>query len=251
MAGWAWAAASRCGTAHRDADGHRQDAVRVVAADGGVLIAVACDGAGSTFHGRYGAVISARTISQRAKAWVTAHALLPTPLLIDLWVAEARLSIIVAADRLGVAAGDFANTLVLAISDGEEVLTAHIGDGAVVAGLTVPNSLVVLSWPQGGEFAAETFFVTDTDPQLRIGSLRGWTIDRLAVMTDGLERLALDFSAAVAHPPFFDRLFGGMIAATAPGPCKPLSDALGRFLDADAVNARTTDDKTLVLAVMR
>ncbi len=251
MAGWAWAAASRCGTAHRDANGHRQDAFRIISTDGGILIAVACDGAGSAPYSRFGAVIAARTISQRAKAWIDAHAVLPNPLLIELWVAEARLAIIVAADRIGVAAGDFASTLVLAICDAVDVLTAHVGDGAVVVGVSAPDALLVMSWPQGGEYTAETFFVTDPDPQLRIGRLRGWPIDRLAVTTDGLERLALDFGAAGAHRPFFDRLFGGMVSAAAPGRCNSLSEALGRLLDADAVNDRTDDDKTLLLAVMR
>ncbi len=251
MPDWTWAAASACGTAHQTIGDRRQDAFRVVAADAGYLVAIACDGAGSAIYGRYGAAITARLISARAKAWIAVHAILPTPAAIDLWVAEARLRIIVTADRIGATMSDFASTLVMAVSDGTSLVTAHIGDGVIVARCSASASLEVMSWPESGEFASTTYFITDFTPRLRIGIMHGIPIDRLAVSTDGLERLALDFAGRIPHPPFFDLMFGAVTGSAVAGRNHRLSHQLATFLGSDAVNARTDDDKTLVLTALR
>ena len=65
-------------------------------------------------------------------------------------------------------------------------------------------------------------------------------------MTDGLQRLALDFSAKQPHAEFFHPLFQAIkISAKS----DDLSTALKAFLNSPIINERTDDDKTLVLAV--
>ncbi|WP_137787493.1 PP2C family serine/threonine-protein phosphatase [Sphingomonas sp. 3P27F8] len=248
MPGWTWAGASQRGTAHAQAGEHRQDAFCVLAVEPGYLIAVVCDGAGSTKYGGLGAAIAARVLTNRAADWIAAKGRMPTPSEIELWVAEVRLMIIVSADRLGCAPSQFAATLVLAVSDGTSAITAHIGDGAIVARPAGDTALVDLSWPDSGEYASTTYFLTDASPRLRISVINHCPIDRLALLTDGLERLALDFAASASHRPFFDGLFSAVAASNTVGADRSLSHKLAAWLDSADVNSRTDDDKTLILA---
>ena len=251
MCGWTWAAASRRGTGHIDMGERRQDAFRVVTVDPGFLVAVACDGAGSAPYGGLGAALAARTLSVMAEAWVAESRALPPPEQLELWTVIALQKIEMAAARLGTTANDFATTVVFAVSDGTSTTIAHIGDGAVVARATETNEWVDLSWPESGEYAATTFFLTDLVPRLRISVVAGLAIDRLALLTDGLERLALDFARRMPHTPFFDGLFRPIEDSVVSGQDLSLSRRLGSFLSSDAVNARTDDDKTLILATLR
>lgn len=250
MPDWTWAAASRRGTAHEANREGRQDAYRVLAV-GRFVIAIACDGAGSTRHGRLGAVIATRMLSMRAAEWVGRQQAVPPPRAVEMWVAEARLAILVHADRRGCFMGEFAATLVMAISDGSCTLTAHVGDGAIVGRYAGSDDFIQLSWPESGQYASTTFFLTDAVPRLRIGMLAGIAIDQLAVMTDGLERLALSFAEKAAHAPFFRSMFAPVASSSYFGRDHHLSDSLAAFLSSASVNARTDDDKTLVIAALR
>lgn len=246
--GWKWAAASQRGTAHVQTGERRQDAFRVLAADAGFLVAVACDGAGSACHGGLGAATAARLVSSRAKAWIGAQKSIPTADAIFSWVEEARAVLTAGADRNGGVLSDFATTLALAISDGHSTLTAHIGDGAIVARCQNSTDILSLSWPDSGDFASMTFFLTDAVPRLRIGIIKDHPIDRLALLTDGLERLALNFAETIPHARFFEGLFAPIGQRDAVGRNAVLTAQLATFLDSANVNARTDDDKTLIVA---
>ena len=69
----------------------------------------------------------------------------------------------------------------------------------------------------------------------------------LALFSDGIERLVLDFSSHQAFSPFFDRMFESL-KFSAIGRNRVLSRDLRRFLDGPSVGERTDDDKTLILA---
>jgi hypothetical protein len=105
----------------------------------------------------------------------------------------------------------------------------------------------VVSWPQQGEYASTTTFVTDEPyPSFRAQVLRS-RISEVAVFTDGLERLALDFNARTAHQPFFRKMFSAISNEPA-GRHRQFSKALKAFLESPAVIERTDDDKTLIFA---
>ena len=77
----------------------------------------------------------------------------------------------------------------------------------------------------------------------------GW--DRLALFSDGLQRLVLDYSGGgltAPHAPFFDRLFAWLERQENGGGASP---ALERFLASPAVSGRTHDDVSLAAASMR
>ena len=107
-----------------------------------------------------------------------------------------------------------------------------------------------MTWPAHGEYASTTFFVTDEQPRISI-QRRATPISALVAFTDGLERLALDFSATAPHAPFFEGVLAPICQSPVTGRDAKLSQQLARYLDSPAVNARTDDDKTLLIAALR
>jgi hypothetical protein len=105
----------------------------------------------------------------------------------------------------------------------------------------------VPSWPLHGEYASSTYFVTD-DPQPNLQFCRSeGEFSDIAVFSDGLERLALDFQNKIAFNRFFDPMFAPL-ANLEPGRNRTLSRSLRSFLDSQQVVQRTDDDKSLVMA---
>jgi hypothetical protein len=102
-------------------------------------------------------------------------------------------------------------------------------------------------WPQTGEYANCTWFLTDADAASRVQAARAKGVHELALLTDGLQGLALQFVSRAAHGPFFEPMFARLRGVSAMRP-RGLAKELQTFLDSPAVNQRTDDDKTLVLA---
>ena len=72
-------------------------------------------------------------------------------------------------------------------------------------------------------------------------------IDEVALFSDGLQRLALHYQTRTAHAGFFKPMLATLRAAPADA-LESLSTQLAAYLSSPAVNERTDDDKTLVLA---
>ncbi|RRN44058.1 hypothetical protein EHV23_11800 [Lautropia dentalis] len=148
---------------------------------------------------------------------------LPDDATLHVWIERARQRIALAAARRGLQPRDFACTLLLALSNGRQTLVAHTGDGGIVAHHAQTQTWQTLSWPEHGEFAATTRFITDTPPeQTRIGRFDA-PFDALAVFTDGIERLVLDMKTRTPHAPFFGAMTTPLLdevptAATHPTP---------------------------------
>ena len=103
-------------------------------------------------------------------------------------------------------------------------------------------------WPDRGEYANTTHFVTQDDAieHLQFESIRR-RIMEVALLTDGLQAIALNYQAQTAHEPFFKGVFAPLRSATE-GCSRELSESLAAFLSSPRVNEKTDDDKTLVLA---
>jgi Protein phosphatase 2C len=230
----------------------RQDAFAcsVTAGIPSQLIAVLCDGAGSASKGGEGASLTARIISLRAREHLMTLPSAPDDETIRTWIDEAREAIYLAAKKRDLSPRDFASTLVAALSNGSETTVIHIGDGCAVAKDTASGEWQTLTWPAHGEYASTTFFVTDEEPRLSI-QRRNEPISALVAFTDGMERLALDFAATKPHAPFFEGMLAPLLQRVAKGRDAYLSQQLARYLDSPAVNARTDDDKTLLVATLR
>ncbi len=86
----------------------------------------------------------------------------------------------------------------------------------------------------------------DPQPNTKVSIFEG-RVEELALFTDGLERLALDFATNTAFPGFFEPMFKPLKITNA-GRQRELSRELRTFLDSPRVIERTDDDKTLILA---
>jgi len=166
------------------------------------------------------------------------------------WVDASRDVITHVAERREVTRRDFAATLISVVSDGNDTIIAHIGDGSVVA-KSETGGWQALSWPSHGEYASTTYFITD-DPKPRLQITRfNEPVTRLVAFTDGLERLALDFANGVPFEPFLEAVSAPLAKSQYSARDPDLSRALREFLNSARVNERTDDDKTLLVAALR
>ncbi|MCI0335258.1 MAG: protein phosphatase 2C domain-containing protein [Planctomycetes bacterium] len=101
-------------------------------------------------------------------------------------------------------------------------------------------------WPQSGEYANTTNVLTSDDYRDRLDFLAIKTgCSNFALLTDGLERLALSFTQQTPHAPFFEPLFKALRTS---GDLAGLSEGLRKFLASESVQLRSDDDKTLIIA---
>jgi hypothetical protein len=236
---WRVVAASVEGTSHAGTDLGCQDAHAVATLDGGLVIAVA-DGAGSAPRAGEGAGVAVAAAIGHAMANAAAHDDDPAGLATGC-VDAARFALEeqAADDDLG----ELATTLLVVVALGSRLGMAQVGDGAVIVDTGV--GLQVVGAVERGEYLNETTFLTSSAwaNERRVDRVDG-SLEGVAVMSDGLQLLALDLAAMEAHVPFFEPLWA---FARAEG---STSAELAAFLASERVCARTDDDKTLVLAVV-
>ncbi len=256
---WRTACASAAGTSHARSGVRCQDAGRcevVQAVDGTeVLVASASDGAGSAALSEHGARCA---VDSFQRAFTGAARLQPDLGFLDeararAWLAALQHEIAALAAAQGEAPRDYACTFLGAVVGPAAAVFLQVGDGAItVADARGDDEHRWITWPQHGEFANATFFVTMAEA----GDVMAFTrrepddargqVRELALFTDGLERLILDFTARTVHTPSVRPILG-WLAGTAPADGQP-SAILAAYLDSASVNRRTDDDKTLVLA---
>lgn len=242
---WRWAAASRVGTSHLRTGTRKQDAFTVKVPEPGTLCVIVADGAGSASHGGEGASLVCRMLSTAVCEWIAGHEGLPTDEQIYAWIDLVRNRIALVADKRGFTKRQFASTLVALVVRGEELLALQVGDSALVA--RNAGQWGALCWPENGEFASTTYFITD-DPEPRLRIIRSADhYDAFAAFSDGMESVALHHASQEPHAGFFDPMIRPIDQAVERGRLADLSAALGRYLDGAAICDRTDDDKTLVL----
>ena len=248
---WKIIRASTIGTSHTKSDSSCQDccfADVITSADNQkYLVVLVSDGAGSAKEGGQGAELTCKTaISSINTSLEKESADIFTEQRAVTWIENIRNVISDKAKADGLSVRDFACTFLGAVIGCSQSLFFQIGDGAIV--LSVNDIQGVVFWPESGEYANMTYFVTDQDAlsNLRI-QISNMSFKEIAVFTDGIQRLALSFEQQRPHPPFFDPMFA-VLRKQSPELCDVLSEQLKQFLNSPAVNERTDDDKTLVLA---
>ena len=246
---WQVVGASVRGAGHEKTGQPCQDAHAWLQTPAGVLLAAVADGAGSAAQSEIGAATAARSAVERLRC---IEAGVPSPddtpgwrafLLSGLQAAQEAVEVEAAA--LQTSARELATTLVLAAATPNCVAVAQVGDGAVVVADRQGN-LTALSPPPSGEHLNETTFLVSPDA-LDTASCFVWQGDAayLALLSDGLQMLALKMPEGAPHAPFFAPLFRFASDIAEPAAAQAQLEV---FLRSSRIAERTDDDLTLLLA---
>jgi hypothetical protein len=247
---WRFAAAKTAGTSHLREGLPCQDSFRcqaVSTSQGSILIVVISDGAGSASESERGSAFICAALPeevQRSLSDVT-----PAPDWLRKCVSRTRDGLVVEADHLGIPTRQLAATMLCAVLAEEWSAFAQIGDGAIVTPEIGTRSWAWLFWPQRGEYANTTSFLTDPTALETVQiDVIPHPQDEVALFTDGLQHLVLNYEEQSVHSPFFESMMAPIRRSRANGDDQQLSAALKRYLRSDVVISRADDDLTLVLA---
>ena len=237
------------GTSHLNSGLACQDAADWRLLPSGLLAIALADGAGSAPEFETGAnlaVTEALISLENAAANDTPDDPNAWALAVQEAFLAARQALEAEAAAAGLPVQAFATTLISLVAAGDGLVLGQIGDGVLVA-LTPSGGLHTLTQPQRGQYVNETWFLTMPGALERAYfQVIELELAGLAVMSDGLSRLALQLPSYAPHAPFFIPLW----SFTAQAQSGELANQeLAAFLGSERVCARTDDDKSLVIAV--
>lgn len=247
---WRLVAASICGRSHEKLGLLCQDAHHWATLPGGILVAAVADGAGSAALGKVGAIVAAETAVETI---CSSQVTLQPPddegwqlLLTDALIA-AKTAVEAEAVACNAVVRDLATTLIVIVATPKLVAAAQIGDGVAVLG-DCQGNLIALTTPQRGEYANETTFLVSPHG-LDTAQVTIWhgAVANIAVLSDGLQMLALEMNEGTPHAPFFSPLFHFLADVANEAEAKEQIVAL---LRSDRIAKMTDDDLTLVLATL-
>jgi hypothetical protein len=248
---WRFAAGRATGSSHEKLGKPCQDrfGCATLAAEN-ALVAVVADGAGTAEFAHLGAEIAVTTLSDMGQLGVRAGRRDYRDILRE-GAALARQRLLEAAGDRRLTPRDMACTLLAVILTPFGGAALQIGDGVIVTGTAASEWRWVI-WPQKGEYANSTFFLSDEGAlaQAEVVDVSD-DVQDIALMSDGVEPLALHFASRKAHAPFFRTVFTPLHAIDGQGESPELSQHVATMLGSAAVRARTDDDTTLVLATRR
>jgi hypothetical protein len=249
---WQVTGAAVQGLSHQKLGLPCQDALEYRCLPGGALLVALADGAGSAARSELGAqaavqaamdtLVSSLECSQPAECCDRVDLLWET-------FESARSALIKLAEERDEPLHDFATTLTCLAATPDQLIVGQLGDGAVVA-RGADGLLNTVTTSQRGEYANETFFLTQEQALEQVAiQVINLPVQALAVMSDGLTRLALKRPNNEPHPPFFKPLFAFVETWAPSNDGAQASEALAAFLASPRVCERTDDDKALLLAL--
>ena len=249
---WRVFSASTTGKRNLEHDVAGQDACHCLVS-GEVLVAVVCDGAGSAREARTGSDFIARTLVEQLSSIVGAPS--DTGLrgevdggleaTIRAAIENVRSQLADLAASRALTLEDFSSTLVGCVCSPVGGCFFHIGDGFAIQQTESGESVVSL--PENGEYADETYFVTDPNwkDHLRVTPLpapeRGCVI---GLMSDGTAPFAVNRGRSGFFRPFIDPIADFLRGAAPPHG----NEALRNLLESPRACEISPDDKTLLLA---
>ncbi|WP_052351768.1 PP2C family serine/threonine-protein phosphatase [Deinococcus pimensis] len=244
------------GTGHHTTGQPCQDAhaVRLIHTghDEPLLLLVSSDGAGSARHSQLGSTLACEeTLRWLEMRLSSGESFLEEQDGVTL-VYNLRTLLQNLGEEQGVTLRDLACTLNVAALLPERQWFLQVGDGLTVTQRPGEAPKAVF-WPDNGEYANQTYFITDV-PDEHVHTLTdAGPIERVALLTDGLQPMALSLRDRAPFTPFFEPMFRAVEALEDnDGEAHArLHAGLAAFLDSPSVNARTSDDKTLILASCR
>jgi hypothetical protein len=251
---WRIAAASVIGTSHTKTGQPCQDSARVKLVgtpEGAVLISAVSDGAGSAARSEIGSRVAVTAVTELVETFFgcggTVRSIQRDTALN--WLAQIQSAISTLALEANAPTRDFACTLLVAIIGLEAAAFFQVGDGAMVVLEEGDDGWSYIFWPQHGEYANTTNFITATDAAqvMEFASVTR-RIKSFSSFSDGIENLVLHYASKTVHDRFFNAMIVPVQNALTDGINAGLSESLNRYLSSDAICDRTDDDKSLVLA---
>ena len=225
-----------------------------------VIIGAVADGAGSAKYADIGAKLAVETVleylagveewlQKRKHFWESTQEPLSESEAIKFFTKTLN-KVVTALSAQAVSKGysidDLACTLLVVIATPEWVAAMQIGDGFIVVRAGQEDHILLFA-PDKGEYINETTFVTSANAldQMKVSVLSGKP-EFICASTDGLERVAIRMSNYTPFTPFFQPLEEYLQESSNP---EQSDEYLMKFLDSDRLNARTDDDKTLLLCL--
>lgn len=241
---WKVVAASAQGKSHIDLGLPCQDAHAFEVRDNWV-VAVLCDGAGSAALSQRGAEYSSQNIVKRLIDTVVISGLEQGRDNLCSIVASVRGGLLELAAAESVSAELFACTVVGMVANQNQGFLFHIGDGAGIVELAGEQVTRVISAPENGEYANETYFLTDEHwaEHLHFAEFTG-PVACIGLMSDGAMPFVMNRALDDFSRPFIDPVTRYLLANDQ----TIGSEALGNTLSGESTWAITGDDKTLLLA---
>lgn len=249
MPSWKLLLDSVIGTSHVQTNQPCQDYASGRVLDADTIVLLCADGAGSASRAEFGSRFVCRSLLHTIATDLENGLALKdiTRDRVVEWHATVRRRLSLEACRENLDLREFATTILAAIIGPSQAFFSHLGDGVIV--YRDGDNYKTPFWPQQGEYANTTYFLTGSDfeDQLAFEGIDR-QIDEVALLTDGLQPLALHYATRSVHSPFFKPMFNALRDASDPD---ELREPLKAFMNSPAVNSRTDDDKTLVLATRR
>lgn len=163
------------------------------------IVAAVSDGAGSAPQAQAGSRLSATCAVRAAVRAIREGSATPADAVHN-GILESRTAIQKRASVFGRNLEDYHCTLILVAWVEDQVAAAQVGDGAAI--VERDRVCKMLTVPRQGEYANETFFLTEPHFQQTMFTRETSGITALALFTDGLQKYAIDFKNQKANADF-------------------------------------------------
>lgn len=250
---WNFAHASVIGTSHVEKGTECQDRYDYRLADtlqGETLIVVMSDGAGSSEFSQIGAELACALFIQEVERYLEINDNFEN---LDkefgmMWLDSFWQKISDFAEEQKREIREYACTLLAGVIWQEGAVFYQVGDGGIIFSTTdEPEIFCFGVMPATKEYANATDFITEKNAGKRLlYEFIEKPIQNLAMFTDGIERIAINFQSGMPHEPFLLPMLAPLHGKI--DDSRILNDKLATFLDSPRINEKTDDDKTLFLA---
>jgi hypothetical protein len=218
---------------------------------GGLLVAIACDGAGSATNGKQGAKFGSESITTELMSALEGKfedanfSQNSFRSLLEQIIEGVRTKLLNEQIACSQDLSAFHSTLVGLVFGSNGGYFFHIGDGAGVAFESNRSTIAAFSRAENGDFADQTFFYTMDNwrEHLRITVIPK-SAEVFLLMSDGTMPFCLNSSQDGIEPRFFRPLDEYLLGAEITS--ESGSQALMETLSSERANSISKDDKTLV-----
>ncbi len=188
----ALAGATRIGRRHVTEGSHNQDSFQYrILPNQRTVVAAVSDGAGSAPRAKFGSFTAVRYAVAAASDELSRKSTMQQALKFGLKAAVDAIQKMAYQDPVH-QIESYHCTLILTAWTPQAVAAIQVGDGAAI--VTTQDGAKMLTIPQQGEYANETYFITMPQAEEIAFFNQTESADALAIFTDGLQKQAIDFA---------------------------------------------------------